>query len=96
MSNILQNSLWISPILFAASLISGGAVFANPILETNTQLSQLQLGEKAGTETQRNAPVTTSVSEQFQQIRDYRGNSAKPALTLVEGYLMVVTELWHS
>ena len=83
MSNILQNSLWISPILFAASLISGGAVFANPILEKNTQPSQLQLGEKVGTETQGNTPVTTSIFEQLQQIRDYSDNIAKPALTQV-------------
>lgn len=68
--------MWIAPIAFVASLISAGAAFANPVVETNTQPSQLQLGENVGAAPQGN------VSEQLQLLRDYNGNP-KPTVSEV-------------
>jgi Carbohydrate-selective porin, OprB family/S-layer homology domain len=63
MSSILRNSLWIAPFLFAASLISAGAAFANPVTETNTQPSQLQLGENVGVAQEGNVSQVIPVSQ---------------------------------
>jgi len=67
MFNLLALSLWIAPIVLFASVITAQTASANPKVESDTQLAQLQTENNLVSETPI-VPVKDILSEQNQQI----------------------------